>query len=120
ALEAGAPRITDEMKLAAAEAIASVAAEDLTADYIVPSPLDPRVAPTVNEADARAARAEARPRGRGKELFTVGRGTSPDRFHVGTLVLGCATRTRRWAIGGSEPEGFPPSGNAPSRWVWLR
>ncbi len=63
ALEAGAPRITDEMKLAAAEAIASVAAEDLTADYIVPSPLDPRVAPTVSEAVARAARAEARPRG---------------------------------------------------------
>ncbi|MGB3896497.1 MAG: NADP-dependent malic enzyme, partial [Mycolicibacter sinensis] len=45
ALDAGAQRITEAMKLAAAEAIFSVVAEDLAPDRIVPSPLDPRVEP---------------------------------------------------------------------------
>src|SRR4029453_1401751 len=45
ALDAKARRITPAMKIAAANAIAELAAEDLSADYIVPSPLDPRVAP---------------------------------------------------------------------------
>ena len=58
ALDAGARTITDGMKVAAAEAIAAVAADDLSADYIVPSPLDPRVAPEVSAAVAKAARAE--------------------------------------------------------------
>ena len=56
ALDAGARRITEHMKLAAAEAIAAVAAEDLSADYIVPSGVDPRVAPEVAAAVARAAK----------------------------------------------------------------
>ncbi|MGV9764191.1 NAD(P)-dependent malic enzyme [Micromonospora tulbaghiae] len=56
ALDAGATRITDAMKVAAADAIAGVVAESLTADAIVPSPLDPRVAPAVAEAVAEAAR----------------------------------------------------------------
>ncbi|GAB3277532.1 NAD(P)-dependent malic enzyme [Parasphingorhabdus pacifica] len=56
ALEAGSRMISDRMKVAAAEAIAAVAADELSADYIVPSPLDPRVAPEVVEAVARAAR----------------------------------------------------------------
>jgi malate dehydrogenase (oxaloacetate-decarboxylating) len=56
ALDAGARRITERMKLAAAEAIAAVAAEDLAADYIVPSGVDPRVAPEVAAAVAQAAR----------------------------------------------------------------
>ncbi|WFE31947.1 NADP-dependent malic enzyme [Micromonospora sp. WMMD975] len=56
ALDAGATRITDGMKVAAADAIAGVVAESLTADAIVPSPLDPRVAPAVAEAVAEAAR----------------------------------------------------------------
>ncbi|MEV0088682.1 NAD-dependent malic enzyme, partial [Saccharopolyspora sp. NPDC050642] len=38
--------------------IAAVAADDLSADYIVPSPLDPRVAPEVSAAVAKAARAD--------------------------------------------------------------
>ncbi|MCU1627721.1 MAG: malic protein NAD-binding protein [Pseudonocardia sp.] len=50
ALDAGARRITDEMKLAAAEAIHLVAREDLAPDRIVPSPFDPRVAPEVAAA----------------------------------------------------------------------
>ncbi|MDR6793492.1 malate dehydrogenase (oxaloacetate-decarboxylating) [Pseudarthrobacter oxydans] len=54
ALDAGARRITPAMKLAAAYAIADLAAEDLSADYIVPSPLDPRVAPAVTAAVAAA------------------------------------------------------------------
>ena len=46
------------MKLAAADAIAAVAAEDLAVDRIVPSALDPRVAPEVAAAVAQAARAD--------------------------------------------------------------
>ncbi|GGK01373.1 malate dehydrogenase [Pilimelia anulata] len=56
ALDARASRITDGMKLAAADAIAAVVADSLTADAIVPSPLDPRVAPAVAAAVAAAAR----------------------------------------------------------------
>jgi malate dehydrogenase (oxaloacetate-decarboxylating) len=55
ALDAGARRITEKMKVAAAEAIFSVAADDLAPDYIVPSPLDPRVGPAVAAAVAAAA-----------------------------------------------------------------
>ncbi|MGB3708625.1 NAD(P)-dependent malic enzyme [Gordonia sp. (in: high G+C Gram-positive bacteria)] len=58
ALDAGARRITEGMKLAAADAILSVVADDLAADCIVPSPLDDRVAPAVAKAVADAARAE--------------------------------------------------------------
>ncbi|MCW0212235.1 MAG: NADP-dependent malic enzyme [Pseudonocardia sp.] len=50
ALDAGARRITEEMKLAAAEAIHLVARDDLAPDRIVPSPFDPRVAPEVSAA----------------------------------------------------------------------
>jgi malate dehydrogenase (oxaloacetate-decarboxylating) len=55
ALDAGARRITERMKVAAAEAIFAVACDDLAADRIVPSPLDPRVAPEVAAAVAAAA-----------------------------------------------------------------
>ncbi|MFD9667308.1 NADP-dependent malic enzyme [Rhodococcus sp. NPDC059968] len=58
ALDAGACRITEGMKLAAAEAILSVVGDELAVDKIVPSPLDPRVAPAVAEAVAAAAHAE--------------------------------------------------------------
>ncbi len=50
ALDAGARRITEKMKVAAAEAIFSVVGDDLAPDYIVPSPLDPRVGPAVAAA----------------------------------------------------------------------
>ncbi|HEY2203432.1 MAG TPA: NADP-dependent malic enzyme [Pseudonocardia sp.] len=56
ALDAGATRITSRMKLAAADAIFAVAEEDLAPDRIVPSPFDPRVAATVADAVAAAAR----------------------------------------------------------------
>ncbi|ROT32260.1 NADP-dependent malic enzyme [Micromonospora sp. HM5-17] len=63
ALAARAVRITEGMKVAAADAIAAVAAEgsgrapgQLRADAIMPSPLDPRVAPAVAQAVAEAAR----------------------------------------------------------------
>ena len=55
ALDAHANRITLTMKLAAAHAIAELVEDDLSADYIVPSPLDPRVAPAVAEAVIAAA-----------------------------------------------------------------
>ncbi|KLO27707.1 malate dehydrogenase [Mycolicibacter heraklionensis] len=55
ALDAGARRITETMKLAAAEAIFSVVADELAPDRIVPSPLDPRVEPAVAAAVAAAA-----------------------------------------------------------------
>jgi malate dehydrogenase (oxaloacetate-decarboxylating) len=56
ALDARATRITDGMKVAAADAIAGVVDGALSAEAIVPSPLDPRVAPAVAEAVAEAAR----------------------------------------------------------------
>ncbi|MCW4354665.1 NADP-dependent malic enzyme [Hoyosella sp. YIM 151337] len=55
ALDAGARRITEAMKLAAAHAILSVLGDDLATDRIVPSPLDPRVAPAVAAAVAEAS-----------------------------------------------------------------
>ena len=56
ALDAGARRITEKMKVAAAEAIFSVVGDDLAADHIVPSPLDPRVGPAVAAAVAAASK----------------------------------------------------------------
>ncbi|WP_410653927.1 NADP-dependent malic enzyme [Amycolatopsis sp. lyj-112] len=58
ALDSGARAITENMKLAAADAIFSVAQDDLGPDRIVPSPLDPRVAPEVAAAVAKAAEAD--------------------------------------------------------------
>jgi malate dehydrogenase (oxaloacetate-decarboxylating) len=59
ALDAGAPRITEEMKLAAAKGIADVVAEgDLAEDYIIPSVFDRDVAPAVAEAVVQEARSE--------------------------------------------------------------
>jgi malate dehydrogenase (oxaloacetate-decarboxylating) len=55
ALDAGARRITEKMKSAAAEAIFGVVGDDLSVEYIVPSPLDPRVGPAVASAVAAAA-----------------------------------------------------------------
>ncbi len=55
ALDAGARRITERMKVAAAEAIFSVVGDDLAVDHIVPSPLDPRVGPAVAAAVAAAS-----------------------------------------------------------------
>jgi malate dehydrogenase (oxaloacetate-decarboxylating) len=56
AIDAGAHSITEEMKLAAATAIADVVGDDLSPGYIVPSPLDRRVATAVAEAVAACAR----------------------------------------------------------------
>ncbi|WP_104055335.1 MULTISPECIES: NADP-dependent malic enzyme [unclassified Arthrobacter] len=56
ALDSGARRITSAMKVAAAAAIADLVGAELTARCIVPSPLDPRVAPAVAAAVAAAAR----------------------------------------------------------------
>ncbi|HIU74528.1 MAG TPA: NAD-dependent malic enzyme [Candidatus Pelethocola excrementipullorum] len=57
ALDVRAKDINDEMKVAAAYAIAGLIDEkDLTADYIIPNPFDKRVAKAVAEAVAKAAR----------------------------------------------------------------
>ncbi|WP_432035831.1 NAD(P)-dependent malic enzyme [Streptomyces cucumeris] len=58
ALQVRASRITEGMKLAAAEALAAVVADELSADKVIPSPFDERVAPAVTAAVAAAARAE--------------------------------------------------------------
>ena len=51
ALDAGAPTITEEMKLAAAKGIAMAVSEaDLAEDYIIPSVFNREVAPKVAEA----------------------------------------------------------------------
>jgi malate dehydrogenase (oxaloacetate-decarboxylating) len=55
ALDAGATRITEKMKVAAAQAIFGMVGDDLAPDHIVPSPLDPRVGPAVAQAVAAAA-----------------------------------------------------------------
>jgi len=55
ALDVGATRITEGMKLAAAQAIAGLVGNYLEADYIVPDPFDPRLAQTVAAAVAQAA-----------------------------------------------------------------
>jgi malate dehydrogenase (oxaloacetate-decarboxylating) len=57
ALDVRARDINDEMKIAAAYAIADLISDDeLTPDYIIPAPFDPRVAPAVAKAVAQAAR----------------------------------------------------------------
>ena len=58
ALEVRATSITEGMKLAASEALAAVVGDDLSADCVIPSVFDPRVAPAVAEAVAATARAE--------------------------------------------------------------
>jgi malate dehydrogenase (oxaloacetate-decarboxylating) len=51
ALDAGAPSISEEMKLAAAQGIANVVTdEDLSEDYVIPSVFNRDVAPAVAEA----------------------------------------------------------------------
>jgi malate dehydrogenase (oxaloacetate-decarboxylating) len=59
ALDAGARRITENMKVAAARAIAAtVSPADLAPDHIIPSVFDPDVALSVARASAEAARAD--------------------------------------------------------------
>jgi malate dehydrogenase (oxaloacetate-decarboxylating) len=56
AFDARATAITERMKLAAADALAAVVADELRPDLIVPSPFDRRVAPAVAAAVAATAR----------------------------------------------------------------
>ncbi|WP_082233605.1 NAD(P)-dependent malic enzyme [Halobacillus massiliensis] len=56
ALDVRATRINEKMKIAAVEAIAElVSEEELTEDYVIPAPFDPRVAPAVAASVAKAA-----------------------------------------------------------------
>ncbi|MGJ7920442.1 NAD(P)-dependent malic enzyme [Neobacillus sp. LXY-4] len=56
ALDVRATNINEEMKVAAVEAIANLVSDDeLNADYVIPGPFDPRVAPAVAVAVAKAA-----------------------------------------------------------------
>jgi malate dehydrogenase (oxaloacetate-decarboxylating) len=56
ALDVRATHINEKMKVAAVEAIASlISTEELSADYVIPGPFDPRVAPAVAAAVAKAA-----------------------------------------------------------------
>ena len=56
ALDVRATRINEKMKIAAAEAIASlITEEELHDDYVIPAPFDERVAPVVAASVARAA-----------------------------------------------------------------
>lgn len=50
ALDAGARRITSKMKVAAAHAIAALVDDELSADFIIPSPFDERVTKAVAKA----------------------------------------------------------------------
>ncbi len=56
ALEAGATDITEDMKLAAAHAVADLIADDeLSAEYVIPDPFDKRVAEAVSSTVKRCA-----------------------------------------------------------------
>ncbi|MCH1627825.1 NAD(P)-dependent malic enzyme [Ferdinandcohnia quinoae] len=56
ALDVRATHINEQMKIAAVEAIASLVSEDeLSANYVIPAPFDPRVAPAVAAGVAKAA-----------------------------------------------------------------
>ncbi|TGB04072.1 NAD(P)-dependent malic enzyme [Halobacillus salinus] len=56
ALDVRATRINEKMKIAAAEAIASLVSDDeLSDDYVIPAPFDSRVAPAVAASVAKAA-----------------------------------------------------------------
>nr|WP_245528290.1 malic enzyme-like NAD(P)-binding protein [Halanaerobium praevalens] len=54
-LDVRASKISEEMKIAAAEAIADLVEEDLAAEYIIPDPFDQRVVPAVAFAVAKSA-----------------------------------------------------------------
>ena len=56
AFDARARSITEGMKLAAADALAAIVADEAREDLIIPSPFDPRVGPAVAAAVAEAAR----------------------------------------------------------------
>jgi malate dehydrogenase (oxaloacetate-decarboxylating) len=57
AFDVRATSITEEMKLAAADALAAVVGADVREDYVIPSVFDERVAPAVAAAVGEAARA---------------------------------------------------------------
>jgi malate dehydrogenase (oxaloacetate-decarboxylating) len=64
ALDAGATRVTDEMKMAAADAIASVISDvELSPGYIIPSVFNSKVVELVSAAVARTAREQGVCRG---------------------------------------------------------
>ena len=56
AFDVRASVINEEMKMAAAAALAGLVGDDLSPDYIVPAAFDPRVSPAVAAAVAKAAR----------------------------------------------------------------
>jgi len=55
AFDASAKAITEHMKLAAADALAAVVADELRPDQVLPTPFDPRVGPSVAAAVSAAA-----------------------------------------------------------------
>ena len=58
AFDAGARKITENMKVAAAHAIAEVVGDEVRPDFIIPSVFDPRVVTAVAEASRVAAIAD--------------------------------------------------------------
>ena len=56
AFDVRASDINEEMKIAAAEALAGLVGDELSEDYIIPAAFDPRVGPAVAKAVAEAAR----------------------------------------------------------------
>ncbi len=73
ALDVRAREISEQMKLAAAEAIANVIPEEsLSEDYIIPSVFDERVAPAVAETVAKAAKESGMARRTSKQEEEIG------------------------------------------------
>ena len=107
-LDAAATKITDTMKIAAAEAIAGIVGDDLAPDYVIPSPFDRSVAPAVAAAVAETARAQGhvRPGSRGSlEQETEASAHEAARRAVQRAV---ARRFDRHALNPEEPLDSPP------------
>jgi len=94
AFDVRATSITESMKLAAANALADLVGDQLSEDYVIPSPFDPRVGPAVSAAVADAARRDGVARRGGASRSSVG---SPHVRRLRTVLLHrrAAVRPRR-------------------------
>jgi malate dehydrogenase (oxaloacetate-decarboxylating) len=125
AIDAGATAITEEMKLAAAGAIAAVVGEDLAPGHVVPSPLDRRVAPAVAEAVAACVtrlwrRGAAGRRGRGRRRAAArppgGAARRPGRAPAPSAPAAARRRPRPApAAHRPRPRSAPPGRSSPRR-----
>ncbi|GAA3320586.1 hypothetical protein GCM10020331_032180 [Ectobacillus funiculus] len=84
-----ATQINEEMKVAAVQAIAGlISDEELQADYIIPAPFDPRVAPQVAAYVAKAA----------METGVARRKVNPDEIAEKNKKIGDYRKNNKWGM----------------------